>query len=157
MATRVHRPLKIIFNANGIWRWQYALSKQLQDLHIDAALLSETHLKLHESFFIPNFHFYRTDRFPGRKGIPHNHVDLCYMYTWQRQSLFIRDKLILSSEMLHKDYDHKCSVEKKSQSSGRPQGTWPEDVLIGSKPLVIKQLNLTWVSCKLQLWEVKSW
>jgi hypothetical protein len=35
--------------------------------------------------FIPNFHFYKTDRYPGRKGgtavavrkgIPHNHVDL---------------------------------------------------------------------------------
>jgi hypothetical protein len=48
-------------------------------------LFSETHLKPHERFFIPNFHFYRTDRYPGRKGgtaiavrkgIPHNHVDL---------------------------------------------------------------------------------
>jgi hypothetical protein len=36
-------------------------------------------------FFIQNYHFYRIDRFPGkkggtavavRKGIPHNHVDL---------------------------------------------------------------------------------
>jgi hypothetical protein len=59
--------------------------KQLQDLHIDVALLSETHLKPHERFFIPNYHVYRTDRFPGRKGgtaiavrkgIPLNHVDL---------------------------------------------------------------------------------
>jgi hypothetical protein len=49
------------------------------------ALFSETHLKPHEKFFIPNVHFYRTDRYPGRKGgtavvsrkgIPHNHVDL---------------------------------------------------------------------------------
>jgi hypothetical protein len=49
------------------------------------ALFSETHLKPHERFFIPNFHFYRTDRYPGRKGgtaaalrkgIPHNHIDL---------------------------------------------------------------------------------
>jgi hypothetical protein len=49
------------------------------------ALFSETHLKPHERFFISNFHFYRTDRHPGkkggtavavRKGIPHNHVDL---------------------------------------------------------------------------------
>jgi hypothetical protein len=53
--------------------------------YMDVALLSETHLKRHERFFIPNYHFYRTDRFPGRKcrtavavrkGIPHNHVDL---------------------------------------------------------------------------------
>jgi hypothetical protein len=44
----------------------------------------ETHFKLHERFFIPNYHFYRTDSFPGRKGgtavavrkgIPHNQVE----------------------------------------------------------------------------------
>jgi endonuclease/exonuclease/phosphatase family metal-dependent hydrolase len=46
------------------------------------ALFSETQLKPHERFYIPNFHLYRTDRHPGgtavavRKGIPHNHVDL---------------------------------------------------------------------------------
>jgi hypothetical protein len=49
------------------------------------ALLSETHIKPRERFFIQNFHFYRTDRYPGRKGgtavavrkgMPHNHVDL---------------------------------------------------------------------------------
>jgi hypothetical protein len=57
----------------------------MQDIHIDVVLLSQTHLKPHGRFFIPNYHFYRTDRFPGiiggsaivvRKGIPHNHVDL---------------------------------------------------------------------------------
>jgi exonuclease III len=86
MAARVHRPLKVIaFNANGIGRQRYELGKQLQDLKIDVALLSETHLKRHERFFLPNYHFYRIDRFPGRiggtavavrKGIPHTHVDL---------------------------------------------------------------------------------
>jgi hypothetical protein len=49
------------------------------------ALSSETRLKTRERFFIPNLHFYRIDRHPGRKGetavalrkgIPHNHVDL---------------------------------------------------------------------------------
>jgi hypothetical protein len=49
------------------------------------ALLSETRLKPHERFFIQNYHFYRTDRLPGRKcgtGVAvrkdtsHNHVDL---------------------------------------------------------------------------------
>jgi hypothetical protein len=54
-------------------------------LLIDVALLSETHLKPHEKCFIPNYHFYRSDHFLGRKGgttvalrkgIPHNHVDL---------------------------------------------------------------------------------
>jgi hypothetical protein len=43
MAAGVHRPLKVItFNANGIRRQRYELSKQLQDLHIDEALLSES-------------------------------------------------------------------------------------------------------------------
>jgi hypothetical protein len=69
MATRVHRPLKVLaFNADGIGRQRYEISKQLQELHIDVALLSETHLKPHKKFFIPNYNFYRTDRFPGRKG-----------------------------------------------------------------------------------------
>jgi hypothetical protein len=86
MATRVHRPLTVSkFNANGIGRQRYEFSKQLQDQHIDVALFSQTHLKPHERFCIPNYHLYRTDRFPGRKGgtavavrklIPHNHVDL---------------------------------------------------------------------------------
>jgi hypothetical protein len=86
MVIRIHRPLKVIaFNANSIWRQRYELSKQLQDLHIDVALFSETCLKPHERFFIPNYHFYQTDHYLGRKGrtaiavrkgIPHNHVDL---------------------------------------------------------------------------------
>jgi hypothetical protein len=59
-------------NANGIWRQRCELSKQLQDLHVDVALLSDTHFKPRERFFNPNYHFYPTDRFPGRKGIPHN-------------------------------------------------------------------------------------
>jgi hypothetical protein len=32
-------------------------------------------LKLLETSFIPNYNFYLTDRFLGRKDIPHNHVD----------------------------------------------------------------------------------
>jgi exonuclease III len=86
MATRVHRPLKVIaFNANGIGRQCHELRKQLQDLRIDVALFSETPLKPHERFYIQNYHFYRTDRYPERKGgtaiavrkgIPHRHVDL---------------------------------------------------------------------------------
>jgi hypothetical protein len=86
MVTRIHRLLKVVaFNANGIGRQRYELSNELEDLHIDVALFSDTHLKPHERFFIPNYHFYRTDRYPGRKvgaavavrkGIPHSHVDL---------------------------------------------------------------------------------
>jgi hypothetical protein len=53
---RFHGPLKVIaFNANDIWRQRYELSKQLQDLHVDVALLSETHLKPRERLFIPNY------------------------------------------------------------------------------------------------------
>jgi exonuclease III len=86
MANRVHRPLKVIaFNVNGILRQRYELSKQLQDLHIDVALFSETHLKPHQRFHIQNYHLYRNDRHPGikggtavavKKGIPHSPVDL---------------------------------------------------------------------------------
>jgi exonuclease III len=83
MATKVHRPLKVVaFNANGIGRHRYELSKQLQVQRIDVALFSDTP---HERFYIPNYQVYRTDRFPGIKGgtavavkksIPHSHVDL---------------------------------------------------------------------------------
>jgi hypothetical protein len=69
MGSRFHRPLKVIaFNPNDILRQRYELGKQLQDLHIDVALFSETHLKHHERFSIQNYHFYRNDRQPGRKG-----------------------------------------------------------------------------------------
>jgi hypothetical protein len=69
MAARIHTPLKFItYNANGISGQRYELRKQLQDLHIDVDLLSETHLTPHERFFIPNYRFYGTERFSGRKG-----------------------------------------------------------------------------------------
>jgi endonuclease/exonuclease/phosphatase (EEP) superfamily protein YafD len=99
VAARVHRPLKVIaFNANGIWRQRYELGKQLQDLHTDVALLSETVLKPHKRFCIKNYHFYRTDRLPGRKGrtavvvkkgIPHNHVDLPPLASIEATGAFI--------------------------------------------------------------------
>jgi exonuclease III len=86
MRNRIYRPLKVIaFNANSILKQCYELSKELQDLHIDAALFSETHLKPHERFYIPNYHFYRINRHQERKGgtavavrkgISHKHVDL---------------------------------------------------------------------------------
>jgi hypothetical protein len=82
MAARVHRPLKVTaFNATDIWRQRYELSKQLQGLHIDVAVLSETHFKPHERFRVPNYNFYRTDGSPVSKGIPHNDVDMCDTYT----------------------------------------------------------------------------
>jgi hypothetical protein len=79
MATRVHRPLKVVpFNVNGIGRQRDELSKQLQEQRVDVALFSER-------FYISNYQVYRTDHFPGikggtavavKKGIPHSHVDL---------------------------------------------------------------------------------
>jgi hypothetical protein len=69
MANKVHRPLKAIaFNANGISKQRYELRKLLQGLHIDMGLFSETNLKPYERLYIPNYHFYRIDRHPERKG-----------------------------------------------------------------------------------------
>jgi exonuclease III len=86
MKTKVRRPLKVVaFNANGITRQRYELSKQLQTLRVDVALFSETHLKPHEGFSIRNYHIYRNDRHTGakggtavavKKGVPHSYVDL---------------------------------------------------------------------------------
>jgi hypothetical protein len=54
----------------------------------------------------------------------HFPVHLCYtrdMYTWQRRSLFIRDKSILSSEkMLHEGYDRKGSAERLQRKPAPP-------------------------------------
>jgi hypothetical protein len=63
MATRIHRPLNVVaFNANGIGRQRYEVSKQLQEQRIDVALISDTHLKPHERFYIPNYQVNRTGR-----------------------------------------------------------------------------------------------
>jgi exonuclease III len=52
MASRVYRPLKVIaFNVNGIGMQRHELSKQLQDLHIDVALFSETRLMVTKKFY----------------------------------------------------------------------------------------------------------
>jgi hypothetical protein len=79
--------LQFIGHSKCKWHFEaaYDLSKQLQDVHTDVVLLSETYFKTHEKFFTPNYHLYRSDRFQGRKGgisvavrkgILHNHVDL---------------------------------------------------------------------------------
>jgi hypothetical protein len=58
------------------------------------ALLSETRLNLHERSFILNYHLYRTDSYPGRKGgttiavikrVPRNHVDLPPFLQYKKQ------------------------------------------------------------------------
>jgi hypothetical protein len=103
MTARVHRLLKVIaFNANGMWRQPYELSKQLQDLHIDVALFSETHLKPHERFFILYYHFYLTDCFLGRKGIAHNHV---------RPVLFVQYIHLKKAKPIHKRQTHTLVIE----------------------------------------------
>jgi hypothetical protein len=54
-----------------------------------------------------------------------------------RASSNVNDKPILSSaRMLHKDYDSRCSIEKKSGRES--QGAWREDELIAGKPPVVK-------------------
>jgi hypothetical protein len=71
------------------------------------ALLSETHLIPHWRFFIQNYHFYRTDRFPGRKGgtavavrkgIPPNHANLPPLVSIEATEDCIP---ICNSEVLH--------------------------------------------------------
>jgi hypothetical protein len=55
MAATVHRTLKVVaFNANGIGRQAYKLRKQMQNLKIDLSLITETRLKIHMRFYIPN-------------------------------------------------------------------------------------------------------
>jgi hypothetical protein len=107
MAAGVHRRLKVLaFNANGISRHRCELTKQLNDLHIDVTVLSETYRKPYDRFFIPDCQFYRTDRFPERKGqttvavrkgIPHNHVDLPPLVSIQATGVCI---LISNNEVL---------------------------------------------------------
>jgi hypothetical protein len=40
--------------------------------------------------------------------------------------------------MLHKDYDCKCSVEKKKTDGRESQGIFHQDELTGGKPPVVK-------------------
>jgi hypothetical protein len=39
-------------NANSSIRWRCRVSNPLQELHTDGAVLSEAHLKRHDSFFL---------------------------------------------------------------------------------------------------------
>jgi hypothetical protein len=69
MTTRIHRPLKVIaFNENGIMKQRTELSKQLQDLHVDVALFSETNLKPHERYFISYYQFMKPTATPAEKA-----------------------------------------------------------------------------------------
>jgi hypothetical protein len=83
------------------------------------ASLSETHLKPPEKFFIPNCHFYRTDRFPGRKGgiavavrkgIPRKHVRLPSLVSIVATGVHVRNsnsELILAAA--YKSSGHACN------------------------------------------------
>jgi len=93
-------------NANGILKHRLELSNLLQDRCTDVALLSETHLKPHERFFIYNYRVYRTDRFPNLKGgtaiavrhsIPHAHVDVPPLQSIEATGISVP---IASSEVL---------------------------------------------------------
>jgi exonuclease III len=162
MAAGFHRPLKIIaFNANGIWRQRYDLSKQLQGLHIDVALLSETYLKPHERFYIPNYHFYYTDCFPGRKGgtavavrrgIPHNHVELPPLVSVEATGVCIPiDNSEVLLEVVYKspgrawsdaDIIELLNFRRKSNLAGNLNAKHPFWNSIISKPSGVKLLNL---------------
>jgi hypothetical protein len=63
-----HTSKTIAFNANGIGWQAYEVRKQWQDLKIDLALFSDTHLKPHMRFYIPDYDIYRTDRGDEHKG-----------------------------------------------------------------------------------------
>lgn len=65
----VHRFLKITaFNANGVGRQAYKLRKQMEVLKIVVTLFTDTRLKTHTRFYIPNYPIYRTDRQDRHKG-----------------------------------------------------------------------------------------
>jgi exonuclease III len=139
VATRVHRPLNVVaFNANGIGRQRYELSKQLQEQRIDVALLSETHLKPHKRFYVPNYQAYRTNRFLSKKGrtavavkkgFPHSHVDLSPLVSIEATGVCIP---IGNSELL---------LSALYKSPGR---AWRDTNII----------DLLKFSCGSQLWQV---
>jgi hypothetical protein len=62
---------------------------------------------------------------------------ICAVCTFDKDQAYSWEKPILSSEMLHKDYDRKGTVSNKI--SGRDtQGARLQDELIGGKPQVVK-------------------
>jgi hypothetical protein len=153
------KPLKVIgLNASGTWKQRCELSTQLQELHIDVVLLRDPS-KTPWKVFHSKFSFLLDWMPPGKKRIPHNHVDLCYMcdmYTWQRQSLFIRENPILSSEkILRKGYHCNGSVYKKRKLC--PWASWglvPKWMAVNCQSV---NLTLTGELHNSQSWESKLW
>jgi hypothetical protein len=68
MVTKIHGPLKVIaFNANGIARQRYELSKQLQDVHIDVALFSGTHNETSQEVLYSKLPLLSNQSLPGQE------------------------------------------------------------------------------------------
>jgi hypothetical protein len=64
----------------------------------------------------------------GTKCIFIYYVEVNFGSLDERPSIFIRGKPIFSSErVLHKDYDYKCSVEKKNVSGRGSQAAWRQE------------------------------
>jgi hypothetical protein len=91
---------QIMTQSNG------AVLEEDKIVHIDVALFSETHLKPHERLCILNYHFFRTDHHPGRKGgtavavrrgVPHSYADLPLLVSVEATGVCIR---IGNSEIL---------------------------------------------------------
>jgi hypothetical protein len=119
------------------------LSKLLQDRCIYAALLSETHLKLHERF-IYIYRVYRTDRFPNLKGrtagavrygIPHarDHVDLPPVQLIEATGIIVpigRRELLAavykppSKPWCDEDAIHLVNLRNKSGLAGDSKDVW---------------------------------
>jgi hypothetical protein len=110
----------------------------VHELHVDVTLFSETHLKSHERFFIPNYHL------PGRKGgnavavrkgILHNPVELPSLFSVEATEVCIP---IGKSEILH------AAVYK---SPGR---AWSDaditELLSHKRKSILKARNLFWNS-----------
>jgi hypothetical protein len=72
---------------------------------------------------------------------------MCDMYTWQRRSLFVRDKPILSSEMLHKDYDRKGSLQSKNLWSWDSRDWCQDEPIDGKFPVVKCKINKIGMIC----------
>jgi hypothetical protein len=86
------------------------------------------------------------------------------MYTWQRPSLFMRDKSFLSSERILQGQWPRGSGKKKKSSGREPQEAQRQGALIGGKPPVA---NWLWLepetvkygrkSLETRTWEWLNW
>jgi hypothetical protein len=102
----------------------------MQDLHIDVALLSETHLKPYERFYM--LYIVQKEEFPIRGS-------KCDTYTWRKaKHIHKRQTHLLVREDVSKDFYRRGSVEKKTISGREPQGAWRQDEMIGGKSPVVK-------------------